>query len=92
MLNMSYPIGIDMTKFETVRISSKGQLVIPKDIRAAAGIEEGDELLVAIDGEAVVVTKVESLARASRGILKGTWGRTRQQADRTLRAERESWD
>ncbi len=30
-----------MTKVEKVRISSKGQLVIPKEIRDAIGVEEG---------------------------------------------------
>lgn len=81
-----------MTKSALVRISSKGQFVIPKAIRDAVGIEQGDELLVTLDGEAVILTRPESLARLTRGMLKGTWARTRQGVDRAVRDERQSWD
>ncbi len=81
-----------MTKGEKVRLSSKGQLVIPKEIRDAIGVEEGDELMVLLDGEAVVLMPVDSLARTSRGLLRGTWGRTRRQIERTISQERESWE
>ena len=81
-----------MRKSELVRISSKGQFVIPKAIRDALGIEEGGELLVMLDGETIILTRPESLARVTRGMLKGTWARTRQGVGRAIRDERESWD
>lgn len=81
-----------MTKGEKVRLSSKGQLVLPKDIREAIGVKEGDELVVILDGESVVLTRLDALARLSRGMLKGTWGRTRREIDRALDQERESWE
>ncbi len=80
-----------MTESIKVRLSSKGQLVIPKAIRDAAGLEEGDEVLIAVDGSTIVMTPVEAFARSSRGVLKGTWGRTRRQIDRTVDRERNSW-
>ncbi len=81
-----------MTKAERVRLSGKGQLVIPKEIREAIGVDKGDELMILLDGETVVLMPVESLARASRGLLRGTWGRTRRQIDRAVSEERQSWE
>ena len=80
-----------MTRSSKVRLSSKGQLVIPKPIRDAAGLEEGDEVFVAVDGTTIVLTPVEAFGRTSRGVLKGTWGKTRRQIDRAVDQERGSW-
>lgn len=35
------------------RLSSKGQVVLPKEVREALGLEAGDELLVVVEGETV---------------------------------------
>lgn len=39
-------------------LSSKGQIVIPKDIRDALGLREGDKLEVALEGHRVVMRTV----------------------------------
>lgn len=41
---------------ETVRLSSKGQLVIPKKVRERLGIASGAVLDVRLEGESVVLT------------------------------------
>jgi len=41
---------------ETVRLSSKGQLVIPKKVRERLGIAPGAVLDVRLDGETLVLT------------------------------------
>lgn len=38
-----------MTISKLVRLSKKGQFVIPKEIRKALGVKEGDELLVTLE-------------------------------------------
>ena len=39
-----------IVEIKTARITAKGQIVIPKDIRALEGFEEGDKVAVAISG------------------------------------------
>lgn len=41
---------------EVVRVSSKGQIVLPKTIRDKLGIEAGIKLLVATSGEGKDIT------------------------------------
>ena len=74
-----------------VRLSKKGQFVIPKTMRQALGINEGDELLVTLEGKSVVLTRPQDFARATRGLLKGTWGKSRGAIERYLQRERRSW-
>lgn len=66
-----------MTMTRSVRLSHKGQLVIPKEMRKTLGLKEGEELLATLDGERLLITRPEQYARATRGRLRGTWGRTR---------------
>jgi len=57
----------------TVQLSTKGQVVIPKEIREKLDLHEGDLLSVEIEGEALILRKVrEGSWRRWRGILKGT--------------------
>ncbi len=80
-----------MTFTMSVRLSRKGQFVIPKKMRDALGVREGDELLVVLDDGRIVVTTPKEHARATRGALKGTWGRSRREIDRYVERERRSW-
>ena len=51
------------------RISARGQTVIPKSIREAAGLYVGDTLAFETDGDQVVVRKVpEERADHARGL------------------------
>ena len=42
------------------RVSSKGQVVIPIELRAEAGLEEGEKLLVYGDKKTIILKKIES--------------------------------
>lgn len=44
--------------FSTTRISSKGQIVIPKRLREELGLKPGDPLAVVLDGGALVLCKI----------------------------------
>lgn len=48
-----------MGKLELTRVSSKGQVVIPQDIRVELGLTEGTSLVVAVQDTSVVLKKVE---------------------------------
>lgn len=49
-----------MDKRRMVRVSSKGQIVLPKSLREAAGVEEGDYLAVVVADGVFVLGKSRS--------------------------------
>lgn len=52
-------------------VTRKGQITIPVDIRRALGIEEGDKIAVALEGEdagVIVVRPVRSVADMTYGL------------------------
>jgi len=65
---------------ETVRVSSKGQIVIPKSLRAAFHIETGSELAIFAEGDEIHMRQseqrfVRTEVAAGVGLLAKT-GRT----------------
>ena len=57
----------------TVQLSTKGQIVIPKEFREQLHLNEGDLLSVEVSGESLVFSKVkEGNWRRWRGTLRGT--------------------
>lgn len=52
-----------MEKIEGVtKVSSKGQIVIPKEIRERLGISPGEKILVLRRGEEIILRKAEELS------------------------------
>jgi len=58
-------------------LSSKGQVVIPKDIRDALGLREGDQLEISIEGFRLVLRSV-SKAYPDWRTLEGAFGPTQE--------------
>jgi AbrB family looped-hinge helix DNA binding protein len=54
----------------THRVGTKGQVVIPKAIRDALGIEPGDEVVFEISGHGVMIESAQR-RRSLRGLLAG---------------------
>jgi AbrB family looped-hinge helix DNA binding protein len=56
------------------RLSTKGQLIIPKDLRERLGWSPGVDLLVEYRGDAVVVRRAEDLPEVDLEDLVGCTG------------------
>jgi len=68
-------------------LSTKNQIVIPREAREALHLKAGDKVLVSVRGESVILLKKPSKFRdAIRGMAAGTY------PPDYLRKERESWD
>lgn len=69
-----------------VRMSSKNQIVIPRDVREALGIKPGSRLLVVVrNGVVNLLPKPGDYAEAVRGLA------TRKYPKAYLKTERDSW-
>jgi AbrB family looped-hinge helix DNA binding protein len=69
-----------------VTLSSKHQIVVPQESRAALGLRPGDKLLVVTLGENVIVLrKPRRHAEAIHGIARGVYPK------RYLATERAAW-
>lgn len=68
------------------KLSSKNQLVLPREAREAMGVKGGDELLVVVkDGLTLVMPKPKRYAQALRGLAAGAYPRG------YLKRERRTW-
>jgi AbrB family looped-hinge helix DNA binding protein len=69
-----------------VTLSSKHQIVVPRESRRALGLKPGDRLLVVTLGEQVVVLRKPTRhVEATRGLTRGTYPKG------YLAAERAAW-
>ncbi len=69
-----------------IKLSSKNQIVLPKEAREAMHVKSGDELLVVVKGETtVIMPKPKNYVEALYGKSKGTYN------ENYLKDERDSW-
>ena len=67
-----------MSAYSTTRLSSKGQVVIPEDIRERLHLKEGDQFIVIGQGDAVILKAItppsmdefEGLLKEARASVK----------------------
>jgi len=68
-------------------LSTKNQIVIPREARAALGVKAGDKLLVVVHGGSVIVLQKSKRYRdAIRGLASKPY------LSSYLRKERKSWE
>ena len=68
-------------------LSTKNQIVVPREAREALGVKAGDKLLVVVRGKTVIILpKPDSFQKAIRGLAGSPY------PPDYLRKERESWD
>lgn len=74
----------------STKVGKKSQIVIPKEIRTAVGISEGDELIIeAVEDKVVLRQKPKSYARKLKGLHKEVWKGVNPRE--YVGKERESW-
>lgn len=78
--------------YRPVRVSTKGQVVIPLAIRRRLGIKPGDQLVIVGGEHEAVLMKARRYAESLRGIARGVYGRTREEVDAYVRGERRTWE
>lgn len=76
---------------ESVKVSTKYQVVIPREARRELDIHEGDELLVEVKGTLMMIMKrPASYTEFTRGLGSSVWEGV--DIDKYVRGERESWE
>ena len=75
----------------TVRVSTKGQVVIPLEVRRRLGIRPGDNLVIVSGEDEAILMKARRYAERLRGMGKGLYGRNREEIDAYVRGERQAW-
>jgi AbrB family looped-hinge helix DNA binding protein len=68
--------GESMVEASTTKVSSKGQVVIPANVRKAANLKKGEKILALAIDDTVILKKIidESFEEA----MKPVWARVRQ--------------
>jgi AbrB family looped-hinge helix DNA binding protein len=74
-----------------VKLSKKGQVVIPQEIREKMGIKTGEKLVIFIRGDETVMLTPQKYAEYTCGLMKGTWGSTKKEVEEYINEERGSW-
>jgi AbrB family looped-hinge helix DNA binding protein len=73
-----------------ITLSSKNQVVIPKEARDALQLVPGKRLLVKVEGNMIImVPEPEDYVKTLRGLHKEVWQEV--DSDEYLRRERDSW-
>lgn len=67
---MTVSLTISESIMPVVKVSSKYQIVIPKEVREQSGLKPGDDVHVSFLGGVLRVVKVPTLEEV-RGMLKG---------------------
>ena len=65
-----------MVEASTTKVSSKGQVVIPINVRKAAGLKEGEKILAIAFDDTVVLKKIT--AKTFEETFKPVWNRIRK--------------
>jgi AbrB family looped-hinge helix DNA binding protein len=68
--------GESMVEASTTKVSSKGQVVIPANVRKAANLKKGEKLLAIAIDDTVVLKKI--IDKSFEETLKPVWARVRQ--------------
>ncbi|MGD0072088.1 MAG: AbrB/MazE/SpoVT family DNA-binding domain-containing protein [Candidatus Bathyarchaeia archaeon] len=65
-----------MVEASTTKVSSKGQVVIPANVRKAANLKKGEKLLAIAIDDTVVLKKI--IDKSFEETMKPVWVRVRQ--------------
>jgi len=74
-----------------VKLSKKGQIVLPAEIREKMGIGVGNNVVIFERGCEVVILTPEKYSQYTKGLIKGVWGSTKEEVESYIKEERDSW-
>jgi antitoxin ChpS len=75
----------------TVTLSSKNQIVVPKSVRQRLGIGPGDQLILDLEKERLILRpKPKNYAKCLRGLHRDVWKDT--ETGGYVEGERNSWE
>lgn len=75
---------------EIVRLSRKNQIVVPKEAREKLGLSSGDQLIVRVEKNVLIMKpKPRSYAKYMQGLHKDVWEST--DASTYVEGERKAW-
>lgn len=78
-----------MTTCVSARLSTKYQLVIPKEVREALNLQPNDSVLFLIEGDSVYIRpRPQSFTRTLSGLHRHVWSNS----DKWLDEERSAWE
>ena len=80
-----------MTISKLIKLNKKGQLVIPQEIREEMGIKTEAALVIFTRGDETILLTPQKYAEYTCGLMKGTWGSSKKEADAYINEERGSW-
>lgn len=76
----------------SVTISSKRQITIPAEIFRLLELQEGQKLMVTVEGDRIILTaRPLNLTQALGGVTKGLYGSNDEQVNIYIEQERDSW-
>ena len=73
---------------QTIRVSDRGYMVIPAEIRRRLHIEKGTRLLLTEQDDALILRPVTSFTEGLAGLTRGTFGTTPEEVQDYLDRER----
>lgn len=53
-------------KIKSIKVSDKGQIAIPQEIREEIGISKGDELIIVQEGDKIMIKKSSAVGKSLR--------------------------
>jgi len=79
-------VGHTILHVETIRVDSRGRIVLPRSVRAALGVKPGDLVVIRLEGDQAVLRK----ARDPEEVLERLLGDLTFSRDLRGAAEREA--
>ncbi len=73
------------------RLSSKGQVVIPQNVRRHLGLQAGDTVVFVLESDRVSIYPQFAYLHLLRGMAKGIYGNSAEAIDNFVKDERDSW-
>ena len=80
-------MGRKSRDLDVSRMTSKGQITVPKKVRVAFGLKVGDDVLFRIEGKKAIISKGERMALSAILAAQGAWEEESVHFQRRLRKE-----